>query len=494
LGVYGAGSNSLTNIEGGLTLLNSDGTGAGTLDNGNIGSDLNFLDSETLDHASVIMDATTISVASGSTLTLGSALQFTLVPAEYQTFSGPGTIVNDSSIEASGEYGIHGYVGGQIWVSAPFVNNGTFTLTNGGMFVSTTNLTNNGTMAGVLNDGTVIDAIDIGGNLSGAGTFANVVIQVAGTVEAGVTISGKTSPVYLGFGAISPQATIVDFAAGGQIGLSSVQFDGNINAFWSGNATIGTLSVDDGATTLAAITMVGIQPGATFSVTSSGSANNPIITTDNIPCFLAGTRIRTPDGEVTVERLRPGDLVLALKSGRPQPVRWIGHRQIRVVARHPDPASVWPVCIRANAIADQIPRLDLYLSPEHAVFLHGVLVPVRHLVNGNSVRYAPRDTVTYVHLELPAHDLVLAEGLPSETYLDTGNRADFDNAGPAVNAHPTFAAADANAIWQARACAPQVRGGPELAAIRKVLNERAARLGFAGDGNARRQTNATAWP
>lgn len=95
------------------------------------------------------------------------------------------------------------------------------------------------------------------------------------------------------------------------------------------------------------------------------------------------------------------------------------------------------------------------------------------LVNGTTITREPRDHVTYWHLELPQHDVIFAEGAPAESYLDTGNRADFDN-GPVVTAHPDFSPARANAIWLAQACAPQCRDGARLEAVRARLARAAA--------------------
>jgi uncharacterized protein (TIGR01370 family) len=148
------------------------------------------------------------------------------------------------------------------------------------------------------------------------------------------------------------------------------------------------------------------------------------------PCFRAGTRLRTPAGARRVETLSPGDEVLTA-AGAARPVIWVGHRRV-ACARHPDPHQVWPVRIAAEAFAAGCPERDLWLSPDHAVFVEGGLVPVKLLVNGASIAQAPCPRVTYHHVELAQHDLVLAEGLPVETYLDTGNRAMFANAGEAA--------------------------------------------------------------
>jgi hypothetical protein len=97
-----------------------------------------------------------------------------------------------------------------------------------------------------------------------------------------------------------------------------------------------------------------------------------------------------------------------------------------------------------------------------------VLVPVRCLIDGASVAQERVAKITYWHVELDRHAVVLAEGLPCESFLDTGNRAAFANGGPAPHLHPDFA----SAAWHARACAPQVRGGPVVDWARAMLAER----------------------
>ena len=151
-----------------------------------------------------------------------------------------------------------------------------------------------------------------------------------------------------------------------------------------------------------------------------------------VACFAAGTRIATPRGEVAVEALRVGDGVVSASRGVAA-VRWTGHRHIDR-RRHPAPASVWPVRVRAGAFGDAQPVRDLLLSPDHSVLAHGVLIPVRHLINGSTVVQEAVAEITYFHIELPAHGVLLAEGLPAESYLDTGNRGIFDNGGLGMNA------------------------------------------------------------
>ncbi len=186
-----------------------------------------------------------------------------------------------------------------------------------------------------------------------------------------------------------------------------------------------------------------------------------------IPCFASGTRIMTSTGLVAVEDLREGDLVTAARAEAFRPIIWIGHRHVDLAA-HPTPEAVMPVRVRSGAFGKNLPERDLYLSPDHAVFQEDVLIPVKHLLNGTSVARVPMQRVTYWHVELDRHDVLLAEGLPVESYLDTGDRASFQNGGTVVAMHPTF-----NAISRdAGGCAPLVITGPELARTQATLVQR----------------------
>jgi hypothetical protein len=177
-----------------------------------------------------------------------------------------------------------------------------------------------------------------------------------------------------------------------------------------------------------------------------------------------------------VEALAPGSMVSTL-SGRQRPVQWVGRRRIDC-RRHPHPDRVLPARIAAHAFGLGRPERDLFLSPDHAVFIDGVLIPVRCLLNGQTIVQERRAEVTYWHVELPAHDVILAEGLPCESYLDLGNRDAFDNGGVALRLHPDFAAR----IWQRDACAEQILGGPKLEAVRRRLSVQAALLKQARPG------------
>jgi hypothetical protein len=143
-------------------------------------------------------------------------------------------------------------------------------------------------------------------------------------------------------------------------------------------------------------------------------------------CFLAGTRIRTPSGEVAIETLRPGDLALTAE-GEARPVVWLG--RLKVAARFVDPVRSHPIRIRAGALGDNLPTRDLLVSPDHALLVDGLLIHAGALVNATSIVRETRvpEFFVYYHVELDDHSLVLAEGVPAETFVDNVDRMHFDN-------------------------------------------------------------------
>lgn len=189
-----------------------------------------------------------------------------------------------------------------------------------------------------------------------------------------------------------------------------------------------------------------------------------------VACFCKGTRIRAVRGsrevEVAIEALAIGDLVVTA-SGDQRAVRWIGTRSYsgRFASRNPD---ALPVRFKAGSLADNVPVRDLLISPKHAMFLDGVLVPAEYLVNGLSIIKETRvDRVDYYHVELDSHDVLLAEGAASESFVDDGGRAIFQNA------HEYAALFQHERRREAVYCAPRLDQGFLLEATRKRIRERA---------------------
>ncbi|GAB0120281.1 Hint domain-containing protein [Acidisoma sp. 7E03] len=199
-----------------------------------------------------------------------------------------------------------------------------------------------------------------------------------------------------------------------------------------------------------------------FDVTGGAVAIQPA-------CFAAGTRLLTPEGLRLVEDLRPGDRLVTVE-GAVLPIRWVGQRSLDCT-RHPAPAKVWPVRIAPHAFGPGQPARPLLLSPDHAIFAEGVLIPVKHLLNGDSIRQMRRRHVTYHHVELPRHAVILAEGLPAESYLDTGDRQAFAGGAGPIALHPAWGAEarDVALIQEALGAAPVRVTGPEITRLRARL-------------------------
>ncbi len=183
-------------------------------------------------------------------------------------------------------------------------------------------------------------------------------------------------------------------------------------------------------------------------------------------CYAPGTLIQTRQGEVAIEELTIGD-ELVTWSGDLKPIKWVGRRSYAgaFVAGH---REILPVCIHAGALGDGQPRRDLFVSPRHAMFLHGVLVPAWLLVNGVSVTQAPSvESVHYIHVELDEHAVIWAEGAASESFVDDNSRGMFQNAHEFEALYPGRPRAPA--VY----CAPRQEDGEQLASIKRMIDHRA---------------------
>jgi hypothetical protein len=135
-------------------------------------------------------------------------------------------------------------------------------------------------------------------------------------------------------------------------------------------------------------------------------------------CFLPGTRIKTPEGETNIEELRIGDKVLT-PSGEAKPIKFIGRRKVSRERAGPWKNGDGPVKISRFAIDGKAPHSDLYITPEHAIYIDGVLIPARNLVNGVTIVADAKPEVlslTLFHIELDTHEAILAEGLAVESF------------------------------------------------------------------------------
>ncbi|MEN8935485.1 MAG: Hint domain-containing protein, partial [Planktotalea arctica] len=154
---------------------------------------------------------------------------------------------------------------------------------------------------------------------------------------------------------------------------------------------------------------------------ASGNTDTGFVTLDMVPCFVAGTLIETDQGRMPVEVLEAGDMILTHDQGY-QPLRWIGQRKVAASGK------MAPIEIAANTFGEHgvlrvSPLHRILLQDEMAELLFGeseVLVAARELVNDDSVRVREGGDVRYVHLLFDQHQIVISNGLESESFLPGG--------------------------------------------------------------------------
>ncbi len=228
-----------------------------------------------------------------------------------------------------------------------------------------------------------------------------------------------------------------------------------------------------------------LQVGVAVDTTNVSAPDSPTIV-----CFTEGTQILTDRGEVPVESLQVGDLVVTA-SGEQRPVKWLGHRTMDP-RRHARPEIAMPVRIRAGALRENQPSRDLVVSPGHAIALDivgEILVPAFSLINGATIVQEEVESVTYWHVELDSHDLLVANGQATESYLDMGNRTFFGRrSGEAANGVliDLGAGPDADPAQRTHAdfCRPFHQTGALVEFVHERLCARARALGWRLDEEA----------
>ncbi len=481
-------------------LVENAGTVVTTYTGGGPAADINASGSA---HASVTVTGTAsvwdIDGASGDQLAVGDSGTGTLTVSDGGVVNnGANAIVIGNQNSGSGYVDVNGgnalLEGGSVDVGSG-TSHGTLEIDTGGTVdVGSVSIGQNGSL---IMGGGLLDPISLtlnsGGAVSGFGTLdanidnASTLTASGGALEVtgSVTDSG-TMAIAAGGSLVLPGAVgsgqTIDFTANtGVLQIGTIGFNGTIDGIQSGDTIILTgvtdaVSADllTGNTLQITSTSLGtidlqLNPAQDFSsdyfhVTTVGS--NAVITENTTPCYLAGTQILTDRGEVPVEMLGIGDRVVTL-DGRAKPIKWIGRRSYSG-AIPTGLRDVIPIMIKQGALGDDLPRRDLIVSPLHAMYCDGMLVPAEHLVNGITILRAPEiDPIRYFHIELDQHDVVYAEGAPAETFVDCDSRAMFHNAAEFDSLYP----GDATPRW--RYCAPRVEGGERLDAIKRALDRRA---------------------
>jgi Hint domain len=342
------------------------------------------------------------------------------------------------------------------------------TVSAGGLFDIRTNIYDAGSAAQTI----TIAGTGGGGHLEFGNTSvdnSNVITSFANT--SATTLNTGEIEFLSGFVAMSTATSqqISNLAWGDQIVFDGAAFTGDVATL---DTSTGVLTVTDGSSTILTMNNVGLQTGAQNDLAVFGDTIEAV-------CFAAGTRILTATGERMIETLIQGDIVLTLAGDElsPKPVKWVGRRRIDLMT-HPRPETVAPIRIQRSAFADNVPHTDLLVSPDHAILVDGRLICARQLINGTTIRQETGlVSAEYFHVELEAHAILLAEGLPAESYLNTGNGGFFANSKDPLVLHPDLTDETDYPTREAGSCAPFVWDEANVRPIWQRLAERAAMLG-----------------
>lgn len=197
--------------------------------------------------------------------------------------------------------------------------------------------------------------------------------------------------------------------------LQFISFDAQLSP--TKGPAAGLTSTQIGSTPLQTQSLHSTDGGQTYTVGS--------LTEGTIPCFLIGTRIQTARGHIPIEDLAVGDRV-ATDDGRLVAIRWIG--RVTAEARDIGVERACPIKIPRGALGRGMPYRDLWLSPNHRIAMNSpafelyfpaseVLIPAKHLVGWMGITQDTTITTpTYVHVLFDDHEIILSEGLPSESF------------------------------------------------------------------------------
>ncbi|MGX7347129.1 Hint domain-containing protein [Acetobacter pasteurianus] len=246
--------------------------------------------------------------------------------------------------------------------------------------------------------------------VSGTGT-GNTILVSRDASQSNLPISGISKGDMIGVnGSTVNTATYTNTNGSGSVVLNAA--DGH-------TYTYNSVAYDTSSNT-------GVPEGTTIATSTQGG--NAII------CFLAGSMIRTLEGDVAVEDIQIGDQVVTFdwrnNNDVTCPVVWVGKARATVHPELPDDEAGWPVRVLKDAIADGVPYKDMLITAEHCLFFKDRFVPVRMLVNDASIFYDKSITsYDYYHVETEQHSVITADGMLTESYLDTGNRSSFRQEG-----------------------------------------------------------------
>jgi len=154
-----------------------------------------------------------------------------------------------------------------------------------------------------------------------------------------------------------------------------------------------------------------------FNADGTDAGSMTFTNIENVICFVAGTRLKTTAGEIAIQDMEVGQMVQTMDHGL-QPIRWIGSTKRAAVG------NLAPIRIRKGALGND---RDLWVSPQHRMLLSGpqtemmfgeaeVLATAKSLLNDYSITRVEGGEVEYFHILFDAHEIVYAEGAPSESF------------------------------------------------------------------------------
>ena len=375
-----------------------------------------------------LTDVLVTTVAAGGNLTAGTVI----LAGDRLDIAGTATI---STLKlSSGTFTVEGVA------TIGATGTGVFTVNQGGSLSMTgtasTNIVNNG----------AAEVFDIyGGKL--------VVVSNTGLLAGSSFNFGSVTNGSFDIASYSATSAITGLANGDNFEVGTGKYT---SATYNTTSHVLTLTGTGPTLTLNGVSVAGLT-NASFNLSTAADGG----TTVNVSCFLAGTRIETARGEVAIETLAEGDEVVTLDGAHRgvARVRWLGHSVIDATVGGEQSA---PIRIRAHAFAKGEPRRDLLVTPEHCILVDGGLIPARMLVNEVSIlRETGLASYEVHHVACERHVILFAEGLTTESYLDTGTSGNFGT-GPR-------AAAD----WTADAAAPLTTSRAVVEPIWRRLLDRA---------------------
>ncbi|GBR51861.1 hypothetical protein CSR02_05165 [Acetobacter pomorum] len=379
------------------------------------------------------------------------------------------SVWQDSTLKITANYQ-SGDTNGYVFATAGFENYGTIIVdTSAKVELGGVN-SQAGTLTIMNNDGNVV--FDNGQINNGSGTI-NLINATLGTIANPINVNGGTINLQQGSTILAnlwgEGATInVDSSTVNTIYINdkNANNDGNVQGAVinnvSGNTHFGILETssqpvsanytknDDGSYTLKITLEDGrsisyshvnmaptYQPSSDIQIVQDGTTGWLIEDKSPAACFLSGSMILTDNGNVAVEDIQVGDKIIAFdwkkQTNVARSIVWVGKTQTTVRAGVPDDEAGYPVRILKDAIADGVPYKDMLITAEHCLFFRNGFVPVRMLVNGVSIFYDKSFTsYDYYHVETEQHSVITADGMLTESYLDTGNRASFRQEGKVV--------------------------------------------------------------